>query len=83
MVLIVIGLRRGIPASKALLYRAVYCINSSLKTFVNVLVFVHGPHLLDALTAHRINKDLKLEKGKEEKNSAGRSRVLLYSPLVT
>ena len=30
-----------------------------------------------------INKDLKLEKGKEKKSSAGRSRVLLYGPLVT
>jgi len=30
-----------------------------------------------------INEDLKLEKGKEKKSSAGRSRVLLYCPLVT
>ena len=29
-----------------------------------------------------INEDLKLEKGKEKKSSAGRSRVLLYGPLV-
>jgi len=29
-----------------------------------------------------INKDLKLEKGKEKKSSAGCSRVLLYCPLV-
>jgi hypothetical protein len=29
-----------------------------------------------------INKDLKLEKGKEKKSSAGQSRVLLYGPLV-
>ena len=30
-----------------------------------------------------INKDLKLEKGKEKKSSAGQSRVLLCGPLVT
>ena len=30
-----------------------------------------------------INKDLKLEKGKEKRSGAGRSRVLLYGPLVT
>ena len=30
-----------------------------------------------------INKDLKLEKGKEKKSSAGQSRILLYVPLVT
>ena len=29
-----------------------------------------------------INKNLKLEKGKEKKSSAGRSRALLYGPLV-
>jgi hypothetical protein len=29
-----------------------------------------------------INEDLKLEKGKEKKSSAGRSRVLLCGPLV-
>ena len=29
-----------------------------------------------------INEDPKLEKGKEKKSSAGRSRVLLYGPLV-
>jgi hypothetical protein len=29
-----------------------------------------------------INEDLKLEKGKEKKSSAGRSRVLLYYSLV-
>ena len=45
---------QGIPTSKVLLCRAVYCIDSSLGAFVNVLVFVHGPHLLDASTAHGI-----------------------------
>jgi hypothetical protein len=30
-----------------------------------------------------INENLKLEKGKEKKSSAGRSRVLLYGPQVT
>jgi len=30
-----------------------------------------------------INEDLKLEKGKEKKSRAGRSRVLLCGPLVT
>jgi len=30
-----------------------------------------------------INKDLKLEKGKEKKSSAGQSRVLLCGPLVS
>jgi hypothetical protein len=30
-----------------------------------------------------INKDLKLEKGKEKKSSAGRGRVLLCGPTVT
>jgi len=30
-----------------------------------------------------INEDLKLKKEKEKKSSAGQSRVLLYSPLVT
>jgi len=30
-----------------------------------------------------INEDLKLEKGKEKKSSAGQSRDLLCGPLVT
>ena len=49
-----IGLRQGVPTSKVLLRIVVYCIDSTLETFVDVLVFVHGPHLLDASTAHGI-----------------------------
>ena len=45
---------RGISASKVLLCRAVYCIDALLGAFVNVLVFVHGPYLLDASTVHGI-----------------------------
>ena len=31
-------------------------IDSMVETRVNVLVFAHGPHLLDALTAHGIGR---------------------------
>jgi hypothetical protein len=52
--------------------------------FYRTLLSVEGIRDVQACTIGlSINKNLKLEKGKEKKSSAGQSRVLLYGPQVT